>query len=336
MVGMTHRVVFAVFPGFQVLDLTGPHQVFRSAEDGAAYECVVAELAQPGRRAAPVRSSGGIEVGPDGTLDEVTGPAGTLVAVGGPGVGPVVADEQLVASFLAAAGRARRVVSVCTGAFLLARAGLLDGRRATTHWDQCQRLAAEYPQVLVEPDPIFVRDGDVWTSAGVTAGMDLALALVEQDLGAAQARSVARRLVMFVQRPGGQAQFSAQLTAQRPARAAVREVQAWIAGHLMGDLSVPALAALAGLSERQFSRVFTADVGQPPAAYVEAARLEAARTLLESTDACLDFIAAACGFGTAGTLHRAFRRALAATPGQYRDRFAGRHLGGLIKEGSPC
>ncbi|MGF1429822.1 GlxA family transcriptional regulator [Kitasatospora sp. LaBMicrA B282] len=326
---MPHRVVFLVFAGFNVLDLTGPHQVFSSAPavDGVpAYECLVATAAAATGSAHPlVASSGGIAVAVDGVPEQWPGPIGTLVAVGGPGVHEAAADERVVAALRAAAGRAERVVSVCTGAFLLARAGLLDGRRATTHWGSCGRLAAEHPAVRVERDALFTRDesGDtpVWTSAGVTAGMDLALALVEQDLGAEQARAIARRLVMFVQRPGGQSQFSVQLAAQQPARDAVRAAQAWIAEHPEGDLSVAALAARAGLSERQFFRVFADDVGRSPAAYVEASRVELARTLLESTDACLDVIAARCGFGTPGTLHRAFRRVLNTTPGQYRERF---------------
>jgi transcriptional regulator GlxA family with amidase domain len=211
---------------------------------------------------------------------------------------------------------------VCSGAFLLAAVGLLDGKRATTHWGACERLTQFSPSTIVDPDPIFVRDGDVWTSAGVTAGIDLALALVEDDVGAETARHIARQLVVFVQRPGGQAQFSTQLIAQQPRSEPLRKVQAWIADHLAEDLSVPALAAQAGMSDRHFARVFAAESGRTPAAYVESARIEGARRLLETTDMTLDRVAAACGFGTTETFHRCFHRSLRTTPGEYRRRFA--------------
>ncbi len=222
-----------------------------------------------------------------------------------------------------AARRCRRVCSVCTGAFLLARAGLLDGRRATTHWAACAALARNYPSIEVDPDPIFVRDGNVYTSAGVTAGIDLALALVEEDLGRQAALDVARSLVLFVRRPGGQAQFSAGLAGQAAQRPGVRELQEWIADHLDGDLSVGALAERSFMSPRNFARVFAKEVGMTPAAYVEALRLERARVLLETTDLLLEEIAARCGFGTVETLRRTFGRRLHVSPSDYRDRFAG-------------
>jgi transcriptional regulator GlxA family with amidase domain len=220
------------------------------------------------------------------------------------------------------AAGARRTASVCSGAFLLARAGLLDGRRAVTHWEWCDRLAELFPKVTVESDPIFVRDGPVWTSAGVTAGIDLALALVEEDHGPEAARAIARQLVVFVQRPGGQAQFSTQLSAQRPQRDVLREVQEWIADHLHEDLGLPVLAAQAALSERHFSRLFRAETGMTVSAYVEAARIEAARRLLESTRDGLDRIARTCGFGTVETMHRTFNRTIRVTPGEYRRHFS--------------
>jgi transcriptional regulator GlxA family with amidase domain len=213
---------------------------------------------------------------------------------------------------------------VCTGAFILGASGLLDGRRAVTHWASCDRLAERYPKATVDPGPIFVRDGDVWTSAGVTAGMDLALAMTEEDHGPDVSRAIARQLVMFVQRPGGQTQFSAQLAAQRPERAPLREVLDWIADHPDGDLSVSALAARAAMSERNFARVFRAETGRTPAAYVESARVEAARRLLETTATTLDSVARTCGFGTAETLHRSFKRTVQVTPGEYRRRFSSR------------
>jgi transcriptional regulator GlxA family with amidase domain len=214
------------------------------------------------------------------------------------------------------------VASVCTGAFLLAAAGLLDGRRVVTHWHACDELAERFPDVLVESDPIFIRDDPIWTSAGISAGVDLALALVEADHGAQVARAIAKQLVVFVQRPGGQAQFSTQLAAQRPGRDALREVQAWIADHLDDDLSLPVLARRAALSERHFSRVFRAETGMTVAAYVEAARIEAAQRLLESTRDGLDRIARTCGFGTVETMHRTFNRTVRVTPGEYRRHFS--------------
>ncbi|MEU0075030.1 GlxA family transcriptional regulator [Streptomyces sp. NPDC006332] len=311
------RIVFAVFPDFQILDLAGPHEVFTQAgrlTGGVVLETVAAA---PG----PVLSSGGLAVSPTLTIDEDAGPVDTLVAVGGGGVHRACEDGRFVDWFARTAHRARRTASVCSGAFLLGAAGLLDGRRAVTHWSRCDQLAERYPQVTVDPNPIFVRDGEVWTSAGVTAGMDLALAMTEDDHGPEISRAIARQMVMFVQRPGGQAQFSTQLAAQRPGRAPLRDVLAWIADHPECDLGVPALAARAAMSERNFTRVFRAETGHTPAAYVESARIEAARRLLESTSATLESVAHACGFGTVETLHRSFKRTLQVTPGEYRKHF---------------
>jgi transcriptional regulator GlxA family with amidase domain len=214
------------------------------------------------------------------------------------------------------------VTSVCTGAFALATAGLLDGRRATTHWAWCPSLARQCAgAVEVDPDPIYVRDGDVWTSAGVTAGMDLALALVEEDLGRDVALEVARWLVLFLKRPGGQSQFSAGLAAQAAAaREPLRELQDWIAGHLDADLSVPALAARACLSERHFARAFRAETGLTPAAYVEGLRVERARALLEDGHP-VDAAARAAGLRSAEVLRRVFHRRLGVGPAAYRERF---------------
>jgi transcriptional regulator GlxA family with amidase domain len=212
-------------------------------------------------------------------------------------------------------------MSVCTGALLLAEAGLLDGRRATTHWTMCATLAERYPQIRVEPEPIFVRDGPIATSAGVTAGIDLALALVEEDLGRDAALQIARHLVMFLRRPGNQAQFSTQLRGQVAQRDSLREVQQWIADNPAADLAVAKLADRAGLSARQFARAFTSETGSTPGRYVDRTRLESARRLLAETSDGVDQIARACGYGVAETMRRAFQRELGVSPAEYRHRF---------------
>ena len=322
---MSRRVVFLVFPRFQLLDLTGPLEVFSQADslfalDRRRYAVEVVALT-----AEPVTASDGLAIVPHRTLAEAAElPIDTLVVVGGFGVRVAMRDPVYVDWVRATAARARRATSVCSGAFLLAAAGLLDGRRAVTHWHACEELSALFPAVRVESDPIFIREDPIWTSAGITAGVDLALALVEDDHGAQAARAIAKQLVVFVQRSGGQAQFSTQLAAQRPGRDALREVQAWIADHLDEDLSLPALARHAALSERHFSRVFRAETGMTVAAYVEAARIEAAQRLLESTRDGLDRIARTCGFGTVETMHRTFNRTIRVTPGEYRRHFSAR------------
>jgi transcriptional regulator GlxA family with amidase domain len=320
---MSRRVVFLVFPRFQLLDLSGPLEVFAQADSLFGLEQRRYETSVVALTPEPVTASAGLAVVPHRTLAEAADlPVDTLVVVGGAGVRPASHDPVYVDWVRAVASKARRVTSVCSGAFLLGAAGLLDRRRAVTHWNASEELSARFPDVLVESDPIFIREDPVWTSAGVTAGVDLALALVEADHGAEVARRIARQLVVFVQRPGGQAQFSTQLAAQRPSRDSLREVQAWIADHLDDDLSLPALARRAALSERHFSRVFRAETGMTVAAYVEAARIEAARRLLESTRDGLDRIARTCGFGTVETMHRTFNRTVRVTPGEYRRHFS--------------
>src|SRR5215216_3304093 len=311
------RVVLAVFPGVQTLDVTGPAEVFRAATllKRPGYEVTIAA-----RTTAPIETST-VSFVPDARLDDCTGPIDTLMVAGGTGTRAAEEDAALVEWIAEAATRSRRVTSVCTGALLLAKAGLLDGRRATTHWASCAELARRYPGVTVEPDPIFVRDGNVVTSAGVTAGMDLALALVEEDLGRDAALEAARWLVVFLQRPGGQAQFSAQLAAQTADRAPLRELQAWIPDHLGEDLSVPSLARRACMSDRNFARAFRRETGMTPGAYVEAARVERARIALETGDLAVEAIARQAGFGTVETMRRAFRRQVGVSPIDYRDRF---------------
>jgi transcriptional regulator GlxA family with amidase domain len=312
------RVVIAAFPRVQTLDVLGPAEVFTTATqlsggDGYAVEVVAT-------RTGPLPTSS-VALYPDRTIDRCRGPIDTLVMAGGRGVRAAAQDEQLVAWLKGAARRSRRVTSVCTGAFLLAEAGLLDGRRATTHWASCDELASRHPAVDVERDPIFVRDGNVITSAGVTAGMDLALALVEEDLGPEVALETARWLVLFVKRPGGQAQFSAQLEAQMADREPLRELQQWLPDHLDEDLSVPALAQRAAMSERNFARAFRDETGVTPAVYVEAARVERARIALDSGDLPVEAIARQTGFGTVETMRRAFQRRVGVSPAGYRSRF---------------
>jgi transcriptional regulator GlxA family with amidase domain len=315
--GLMRRVVIVIFPGVQALDVIGPAEVLRAASllRAPGYDVTIAAPQQ-----GPIQSSTAALV-PDARLEECGGPIDTLIVAGGNGTRRAEEDDDLVGWLREAAPRARRVASVCTGAFLLARAGLLDGRRATTHWASCAELARRYPAVTVEPDPIFVRDGNVATSAGVTAGMDLALALVEEDLGREVALEAARWLVVFLKRPGGQAQFSAQLAAQTAERAPLRELQAWIPDHLEEDLSVPALARRACMSERNFARAFRRETGMTPGAYVETARVERARMALESGDLPVEAIARQAGFGTVETLRRSFRRRVGVSPIDYRTRF---------------
>lgn len=310
------RILIVAFDGVQALDVTGPGDVFSLADPtGACYQLRLVA------REASVVTSSGLRVTPDAGLRRVPPAIDTLIVAGGSGDRGTSADEELVDWLRRASGRARRVASVCTGAFLLARAGLLDGRRATTHWSACDELARRHPEVEVLPDSIYVRDGNVYTSAGVTAGIDLALALVEEDLGLEVATRVARQLVLFVRRPGGQSQFSHGLAARTASRPGIRELQEWINDHLDHELSVEALAGRAAMSPRNFARVFAAQTGKTPAAYVEALRLERARMLLEDTDDPIDAIAKRCGFGTVETLRRSFARHLHVSPRDYRQRF---------------
>jgi transcriptional regulator GlxA family with amidase domain len=317
-------VVLVVFDGFQSLDLTGPLEVFAGAETHRRYHGLAAPAYTTTVVASsvePVRASSGLTVVPDAAITTLRRPIDTLVVAGGDGARGALADPVLMRGVARLAGRSRRVTSVCTGAFVLAEAGLLDGRRATTHWSRCAELAARYPRVQVDPDPIFTRDGHLFTSAGVTAGMDLALALVADDLGRDVALDVARHLVLFLQRPGGQSQFSAQLATQLADRDEIRTLQQWIADHPAADCSVEALAARAAMSPRHLARVFVEGVGVTPARYVEQVRLEAARRRLEESNQAIEQVATSCGFGTSETMRRAFVRHLSVAPAAYRSRF---------------
>jgi transcriptional regulator GlxA family with amidase domain len=307
------------YPAVQLLDVTGPIQVFASAND------FVTEAGGAPPYSLRVVSQGGQDVTASAGLALATGPLtraplDTLMVAGGEGAETAADNPVLVDWVRERASEARRVASVCTGAFVLAAAGVLDGRRAATHWMFCNRLARRFPAVRVEPDPIFVRDGPVWTSAGVTAGIDLALALVEEDLGRAVALAVARYLVVFLKRPGGQAQFSAALALQA-AEDKFGALHAWIGGHLANDLSLSVLADQAGMSERSFSRRYAEATGQTPARAIERLRVEAARRLLSETRLPIKRIAQRCGFGSEETMRRSFLRLLVVAPQDYRERF---------------
>ena len=311
-------VVIVTFDAGQILDVTGPLEVFSSASrflPAVRYSTQVVNT-----EGGPVRANCGLEFA-SSAIRDVTGPVDTLMVAGGSGMDAAVADSELLAQIRRLAGDARRVTSVCSGAFLLAAAGLLQGRRATTHWADCAQLDTSYADITVEPDAIYIRDGNIWTSAGVTAGIDLALALVADDHGHQAAATVARQLVVYLQRSGGQAQFSALLAGQAADTEPMRDLLSWLRDHLTDDLSIPALARQINLSERQFTRVFRAQVGATAADHVEAVRLETACRLLETTSKPIEQIAKTCGFGTPETMNRTFRRRLNTTPGDHRHHF---------------
>ncbi|MDX3585817.1 GlxA family transcriptional regulator [Streptomyces europaeiscabiei] len=308
-------VLVVLFDGVQSLDVTGPMEVFAGAEQHTPGTYRISTASLDG---TPVRASSGLTLVPDHTLATAPAPH-TLLVPGGQGTRNPA--PEVIAWLREHGPRAQRLVSVCTGAILLAEAGLLDGRRATTHWAYCDTLARHHPAIEVDPDPIFVRDGHVATSAGVTSGIDLALALVEEDIGREVALAIARHLVVFLRRPGNQAQFSAQLAAQTARREPLREVQQWITEHPGDDLSVEHLAARARLSPRHFARAFQAETGTTPGRYVDRVRLEHARRLLEDTTDGVEEISRTCGYGTSEAMRRAFVKTLATSPAEYRRRF---------------
>jgi transcriptional regulator GlxA family with amidase domain len=314
--------VFVAFDGVQSIDVAGPYEVFASAGDAAVavgrrggYRVWVASA-----HGGPVRTESGLELGTV-PLPGLGERIDTLVLPGGIGSRAAGADQGLIDFVAAAASRCRRVAAVCTGAFIAAAAGLLDGRRVTTHWAAAAELQADYPALEVDPDPLYIRDGRVWTSAGVTAGMDLALALVGDDLGTGVAQTLARWMVMFLHRPGGQTQFATPVWVPRAERSAVRAVQDRVESAPGGDHRLPALAAAASMSVRHFTRVFTTEVGQSPGRFVERVRLEAARADLEAGDDTLEVVAGRCGLGSAESLRRVFHRHLGVSPDAYRRRF---------------
>ena len=313
-------VVHVVYPGIAMLDLAGPAEVFaaanRFAESGPHYRSLVASV-----DGQPLTTNSGLRLGVDARLSSITGRVDTLRIAAGLTHVDAMQSGELVAEVRRIAAKARRVTSTCVGAFVLAAAGLLDGRTATTHWAFCDDLGRDFPNVTVDPDRIFVRDGNVFTSAGVTAGMDLALALVEDDHGVEVARAAARWLVLFMQRPGGQSQFSERLTLPIPSDSALRAVCDEIVKDPSADHSVPGMAERAALSERHFARLFIAETGTTPARFVERARVEAARDLLEAGPASVETVAEQAGFGSPETMRRAFLRVLGVGPADYRSRF---------------
>jgi transcriptional regulator GlxA family with amidase domain len=328
----TSRVVIVAAPGGQILDVVGPFQVFARATElfakghpqrPAIYSLQVVATS----RQKALLTSCGLQLMAHDTFRRVRGRIDTLLIAGGGGVEDESTGVEFVDWVRRVAPQCRRVGSICTGAMLLAQAGLLDGRRATTHWQWCERLAKKYPKILVDADPIFIRDGSIYTSAGVTAGMDLALALVEEDHGSRLALDVARELVLYLRRPGGQSQFSAALSMQLSERMPFRELEAWVMKNLHKPLSVQMLADRVSMSTRNFSRIFMQEMQVTPARFIERLRFEAARRRLEESQHSLKKIAAGCGFSGANAMRSVFQRILQVAPGEYRHRFRGSGVG---------
>ena len=308
------RVVISGPPPVQILDVTGPLEVFASAPD---YRV---EIAVPSR-CRVLETSRGVSLGGATPIEEVTGPIDTLVIVGGPGAECGVYEEAYLGWIAEAATQSRRVAAVCTGAFLLAAAGILNGKRAVTHWQFCDRLAREFPDVQVDPNAIYLRDGSIYTSAGITAGIDLTLALVEEDHGNKTALAIARQLVMFLVRPGGQAQYSHMLSRQAVTSDPLRELQVWMLENIKEDLSVERLADRIGMSARHFARICRSETNMNPGQFVDRMRVEAAQQMIDSSSMGLKEIADACGFGSADSMRRTFLRVLGITAGNYMERF---------------
>jgi transcriptional regulator GlxA family with amidase domain len=308
------------YPGVQSLDLVGPLEVFSMANrfgDPAAYKVILASPA-----GGTIICNSGLQLGGSVPLADLPSDLDTvLVAGGSEAVLEDVAGQRVLEWLRARSAATRRVGSVCSGALVLAAAGVLDGRRATTHWGHCDRMSRLHPAVRLEPDAIFVADPPFYTSAGVTAGIDLCLSLVEADHGPRIALAIARNLVLFMRRPGGQTQFSAGLGVQAAASPRLRQLIAEVSADPTGDLSVPRLAERAGMSERTFARVFQKEAGVSPAAFVEMARVDRAKALLESSDWPLARVAERAGFGSVEALHRSFNKRVGVTPGAYRERF---------------
>ncbi|MFQ6398066.1 GlxA family transcriptional regulator [Nocardia sp. KC 131] len=319
---LTRTVVLVVYDGFQLLDLAGPLDVLAAANYAVGTPAYRLITVSPGGRS--IELPGGASFAVDQALEQLaatTDAIDTLLVVGGMGAFVPKTSSEVARQLPALARRSQRITSVCAGALVLAAAGLLNGYRATTHWGACDHLARAFPLVTVESDRIFVHDRNRWTSAGVSAGIDMALALVEADLGTEIAQFIARQLVIFVRRAGGQEQHSAQLRSQPARTPSIRAVQQWLPEHLAEDLTIAALASRAGMSERTFARTFRAETGATPAQFIETLRVEAARGLLESTDLTVDAIARIVGYKHGKTLHRVIARRLSTTPDRYRQRY---------------
>ncbi len=308
------RIVITGAPPVQILDVAGPLEVFSSV---TGYRL---EIGSPDRNPV-LRSHHGVGLTDAKPLHDLVGPIDTLMIAGGPGSEGGIYDKHFLAWIREAASRSRRVASICTGAFLLAAAGLLDGKHAVTHWSFCDRLAREFPSVTVNPDPIYLRDGSIYTSAGITAGIDLSLALVEEDQGHEVALAVARHLVMFLVRPGGQAQYSHMLSRQAITSQPLRELQVWMLEHLRDDLTVERLAERIGMSARHFTRVCLRETRMNPGQFVDRMRVEAAQQMIDSSSMGLKEIADACGFKTADAMRRTFLRVMGISPATYASRF---------------
>ncbi len=358
-VGATRNIVFVAFPDVQMLDVCGPFDAFsfanRAMDAAGMVDRPLYRIELVAAQAGSLQTCSGLQIVAHHAYAEVDYPIDTLIVTGGvAALERAASDAALVAWIRETAPKVRRVASVCTGAYLLAAAGLLEGRRATTHWGWTKHLADAYPAISIEADRIFVQDGNVYTSGGVTAGIDLALALVEEDLGRDIARLTARIMVMFLRRPGGQCQFSTylgseaealrdshwfqtwilgqqdpdksrevlpSLTVEAHSRPDMRGLQAWMLAHPHADLSVEALAERVTMSPRNFARLFLQETGMTPAKFVEHARLEAARCVLEQTALSVEAVAQRCGFGDPERMRRSFRRALSVSPQDYRARF---------------
>ncbi|WP_237693378.1 GlxA family transcriptional regulator [Streptomyces sp. SID2888] len=327
-----HRVLMVLFDGVQVLDATGPLEVYGAANAyGGDYRITTASL-----DGKPVTATAGVRLMPDLALDEVDLPLDTLMVPGRPDWWAAVSDTPLVTAVARLAAASGTVASICAGAFPLAATGLLEGRQVATHWRLAADLAARYPGLTVDSDAVFVRDGRFVTSAGITAGIDLALSLVEADLGADVARATAKHLVVFMARPGGQSQFSVRQSARYGTGSVLRHVLDAVTADPRGDHTLTAMARRAGVSERHLTRLFRTETGMTAAQFVERIRLEAAQALLESGGDPLDSVARASGFGSVETMRRAFRRILGVTPGAYRDRFRTTRRQDTQVAGDPC
>jgi len=322
----TRRVLLIAAPRTQILDVAGPFQIFtRAAElyraqNSDSIPIYSVEVVTTTRQTT-LMTNCGLRMGARWTFRQVRGEIDTLLVTGGDAAENDEAGLGVVRWIRKVAPQIRRVGSVCTGAMLLARTGLLDGRKATTHWKWCEVLAKKYPRISVDPNPIFLRDGNIYTSAGITAGMDLSLALVEEDFGSRLALEVARDLVLYLRRTGGQSQFSAALAMQLSDRNPLRELESWVLENLNKPLNVNILAERVAMSPRNFARIFAKEMNITPAKFVERLRIEAARRRLEESHSTLQKVAADCGFGTPNSMRSVFQRTLGVAPGQYRRNF---------------